>query len=380
MPQLLALLRKRQDEMVRLLGRFVRQESPSDDKAAVDAFGKVVAAEWQRRGARVSWIRQAKRGDHLRVEWPAKTAGLQRGQLLVLGHLDTVYRVGTLRQMPFRVARGRAFGPGAFDMKGGLVIALLAADALAAAGLELRHRVVFLWTSDEEIGSGTSRALIEREARRSVAALVLEPANGLDGRLKTRRKGIGTAELLVTGRAAHAGVDPEKGINAIHELARQIERLAHLNQPWRGITVTPTVIEGGTRDNVIPANARAMLDLRAATVADMREIERKLRALRPILPGAKIQVRGGFTRPPLEHGASIKLFRKAFQLARGMELSLDESSTGGGSDGNFTAAIGVPTLDGLGAVGDGAHSLRENVLVRALPERAALLAGLLATL
>ena len=366
--------------MVRLLGRLVRQESPSDNKAAVDAFGKLVAAEWQRRGARTSWIRQANRGNHLRVEWPAKTTGLQRGQLLVLGHLDTVYRVGTLRQMPFRVARGRAFGPGTFDMKGGLVIALFAADALAAAGLAPRRRVVFLWTSDEEIGSGTSRALIEREAHRSAAALVLEPANGLDGRLKTRRKGIGTAELLVTGRAAHAGVDPEKGINAIHELARQIERLARLNQPRRGITVTPTVIEGGTRDNVIPANARAMLDLRAATVADMREIERKLRALRPILPGAKIEVRGGFTRPPLEHRASVKLFREAFQLARGMGLSLEESSTGGGSDGNFTAAIGVPTLDGLGAVGDGAHSLRENVLVRALPERAALLAGLLATL
>lgn len=380
MPQLLALLRKRQDEMVRLLGRFVRQESPSDDKAAVDAFGKLVAAEWQRRGARMSWIRQANRGNHLRAEWPAKTTELQRGQLLVLGHLDTVYQVGTLRQMPFRVARGRAFGPGAFDMKGGLVIALFAADALATAGLAPRRRVVFLWTSDEEIGSGTSRALIEREARRSVAALVLEPANGLDGRLKTRRKGIGTAELLVTGRAAHAGVDPEKGINAIHELARQIERLAHLNQPWRGITVTPTVIEGGTRDNVIPASARAMLDLRAGTVADMREIERKLRALRPILPGAKIEVRGGFTRPPLEHRASVGLFREAFQLARDMGLSLEESSTGGGSDGNFTAAIGAPTLDGLGAVGDGAHSLRENVLVRALPERAALLACLLATL
>src|SRR5277367_3013428 len=172
MRPLLALLRKREHEMVRLLGRFVRQESPSDDKAAVDAFGDLVAVEWRKRGARIRSIREAKRGNHLRVEWPARSAGVQRGQLLVLGHLDTVHGMGTLRQMPFRVARGRAFGPGTFDMKGGLVIALFAADALAAAGRLPRRRVVFLFTSDEEIGSETSRALIEREARRSVAALV----------------------------------------------------------------------------------------------------------------------------------------------------------------------------------------------------------------
>ena len=366
--------------MVRLLGRFVRQESPSDDKGAVDAFGKLVAAEWQKRGARTRWIRQAKRGNHLRVEWPAKTAGGQSGQLLVLGHLDTVYGLGTLKQMPFRVTRGRAFGPGAFDMKGGLVIALFAADALAAARQLPRRRVVFLWTSDEEIGSETSRALIECEARRSVAALVLEPASGLDGRLKTRRKGVGTAELLVTGCAAHAGLDPETGVNAIHELALQIERLERLNQPRRGITVNPTMIDGGTRSNVIPASARVVVDLRAGTRAQMRQIERRLRTLRPILPGAKIEVRGGFSRPPLEHPASAKLFRNALRLAEGMGLTIEESSVGGGSDGNFTAAIGVPTLDGLGAVGEGAHSVHENVIVRAIPERAALLAGLLATL
>jgi glutamate carboxypeptidase len=185
--------------------------------------------------------------------------------------------------------------------------------------------------------------------------------------------------MLRTG-AAHAGLDPEKGVNAIHELARQIERLTRLNQPRRGITVNPTMIDGGTRSNVIPASARVVVDLRAETVADMRQIERRLRALRPILPGAKIEVRGGFSRPPLEHRASAKLFRDALQLAQSMGLPLEESSAGGGSDGNFTAAIGVPTLDGLGAVGEGAHSVHENVLVRALPERAALLAGLLATL
>jgi glutamate carboxypeptidase len=380
MPRLLAALRKREDEMVRLLGRFVKRESPSDVKSAVDDFGKLVAAEWQRRGARLTRIRQAKRGNHLRLEWPGRTPAPRRGQLLVLGHLDTVYEVGALRQMPFRVARGRASGPGTFDMKGGLVIALFAADALAAASWLPKRRVVFLWTSDEEIGSKTSRALIEREARRSAAVLVLEPASGLDGRLKTRRKGIGTAELLVTGRATHAGLDPEKGINAIREAALQIDKLERLNQPGRGINVNSTVIAGGTRENVIPANARVVVDLRAETVADMREVESHLHALRPVLRGAKIEVRGGFSRPPLEHEASAKLFREARHLAESMGLPLEEASAGGGSDGNFTAAIGVPTLDGLGAVGEGAHSQDENIVVRALPERAALLAGLLATL
>lgn len=187
-------------------------------------------------------------------------------------------------------------------------------------------------------------------------------------------------ELVVTGRAAHAGLDPEKGINAVHELARQIERLTRLNQPQRGILVNPTMIDGGSRSNVIPASARVVVDVRAESVADMQRLERRIRGLRPILPGAKIEIRGGFSRPPLEHEASAELFRRARRLAQSMGLSLNEASAGGGSDGNFTAALGVPTLDGLGAVGEGAHSVKENVLIRALPERAALLAGLLATI
>ena len=282
--------------------------------------------------------------------------------------------------MPYRVARGRAFGPGIFDMKGGLVIALFAMDALARAGWQPRRQVVFLWTSDEETGSATSRALIEREARRSSAVLVLEPASGLDGRVKTQRKAVGTAELTVTGRAAHAGINPEEGVNAIHELALQIGRIARLNNAQRGITVSPTVVEGGTRSNVIPATARAILDLRARRASDMRALERRLHALRPILPGAQLAVRGGFSRPPLERRNSAALFARARELAKAMGLALDEASTGGGSDGSFTAALGVPTLDGLGAVGEGAHGANENVLVDALPERAALLASLLATL
>jgi glutamate carboxypeptidase len=377
---LLAGLRARQAEMVRLLEKFVRAESPTDAKSQVDRFARVVAAEWRRRGAGVAVLRQRDAGNHLRIVWPASRAPQRRGQILVLGHMDTVYAQGTLCTMPWRVSRGRAFGPGAFDMKGGLVIALFAADALRTAALRPSRRIVFLWTSDEETGSATSRAIIEREARRSQAVLVLEPAGGPDGRLKTRRKGIGTAELIVTGRATHAGLDPQGGINAVHELALQIARIAKFNDPRCGTTISPTQIEGGTRSNVIPADARLVLDLRAASLADMRKLEQRLRALRPILPGAKLEVRGGFSRPPLERSASAALFARARESARALGLSIGEIAAGGGSDGNFTAALGVPTLDGLGAVGDAPHSPNEHVIVSALPERAALLALLLAAL
>jgi glutamate carboxypeptidase len=364
--------------MVRMLGRFVRGESPSTSKSAVDRFGAMVATEWAGRAARVELLRQRDAGNHLRVTW----AGPKKAQrpILVLGHLDTVYPLGTLAGMPFHVSRGRAFGPGIFDMKGGLVLALFAADALARANCMPKRPIVFLWTSDEETGSATSRAVIEREARRSAAVLVLEPASGRDGRLKTQRKGVGNAELLITGRAAHAGLNPQDGINAVQEMALQIARLARIHQPRRGITVSPTIAEGGTRANVIPDKARLVVDLRAPRAADMREVERQLRALRPILPGAKLVVRGGFSRPPMERRISAALFAHAQQVAKDMGFRLRETSSGGGSDGSFTAALGVPTLDGLGAVGQGAHSRDEHVIVRDLPERAALLAALLATL
>ncbi len=396
--------------MVRLLGRFVRCESPSYDKAAVDRFGAIVASEWRRRGAAVKILEQRKRGDHLRVEivletgrvnaendgrsvgsGGARKAKRDDGQILVLGHLDTVYPLGTIAKMPFRVAGGKAWGPGTFDMKGGLVLALAAVDALretgamrgagAASGPGLRKRIVFLWTSDEEIGSETSRRVIESEARRSDAVLVLEPSLGRDGRLKTQRKGVGGAEVIVTGRSAHAGIEPEKGVNAVHELALQIARLMKMNDPRRGITVQATVIEGGTTSNVVPAHARALVDIRFARLADARGIERELRSLRPILKRARVEVRMGELRPPLERTAGVRgLFRHAHRLMREIGVSLGEAATGGGSDGNFTGALGVPTLDGLGAVGDGAHSVREHVVIRELPVRAALIAGLLASL
>jgi glutamate carboxypeptidase len=372
-------LKHRESAMVSLLGQFVRAESPSYDKAAVDQFGRMVAAEWKRRGARVSVLRQRERGNHIRAEWYPRE-GRANGQILVLGHLDTVYEAGTIARMAFRVSRGRAWGPGTFDMKGGLVIALFAADALAAVGCPPEKRVVFLWTSDEEIGSETSRRIIEREARQSDAVLVLEPASGLDGRVKTGRKGVGAFEIIVSGRAAHAGLNPEDGVNAIEEIARQTARIGRWNRPRRGITVNAGVIEGGTRTNVIPERARMLVDARASRVADMRALEGKFRALRPILRGAKLQIRGGFNRPPMERKASGALFALARSLATGAGITLRDAYVGGGSDGNFTAALGVPTLDGLGAVGEGAHSPGENVVMGKLPERAALLAGLLAAI
>src|SRR6266853_842289 len=379
MRSLINWLAPREEAMTRLLSRFVRAESPSFDKAAVDRFGLIVAAEWKRRGASVKLLHQRERGNHDRAELrPPKNRS--RGQILILGHLDTVYPAGTIAQTPFRVSRGRAWGPGTFDMKGGLVIALYSMDALAAVGCLPEKRIVFLWTSDEEIGSESSRAAIEREAKRSDAVLVLEPAAGLDGRVKTGRKGVGEIELIVTGRAAHAGLNPEDGVNAIEEMAHQIARISRWNQPRRGITVNAGVIEGGTRTNVIPERARALVDLRASRVEDMRALERKFRALRPILSGAKLEIRGGFNRPPMERKMSAALYAKARALSKEMGLTLGEAFVGGGSDGNFTAALGVPTLDGLGAVGENAHSPRENIVIRALPERAGLLAGLIATL
>jgi len=379
MRSLLDWLRPRERAMMRLLGQFMRAESPSFDKAAVDRFGRIVATEWKKRGAGVTLLRQRERGDHVRAEWRPRV-NRTADQILVLGHLDTVYEIGTITRMPFRVSRGRAWGPGTFDMKAGLVIALSAMDALAAVGCLPEKRIVFLWTSDEEIGSESSRAAIEREAKRSDAVLVLEPAAGLDGRVKTGRKGVGEIELIVTGRAAHAGLNPGDGVNAIEEMAHQIARISRWNQPRRGITVNAGVIEGGTRTNVIPERARALVDLRASRVEDMRALERKFRALRPILPGAKLEIRGGFNRPPMERKMSAALYAKACALSKEMGMTLGEAFVGGGSDGNFTAALGVPTLDGLGAVGEGAHSPSENVVIHAQPERAALLAGLIATL
>ncbi len=376
--EFLRLLKPCLPDMLATLRRFVIAESPSLEKAAADRCCGLIAEEWRKRGARVERVTQKHRGDHLRITY-SQNKSRPAGQLLVLGHYDTVYSTGTLRKMPFRLSSGRAYGPGAFDMKAGIVQALFALQALQQNNVIRRKRIVFLWTSDEEIGSESSRKLLESEARRSDAVFVLEPSFGPRGLLKTARKGVGEAELIVHGRASHAGLAPEEGINAIHELAQQLARIQKWNDLRRGVTINAGTVEGGTRTNVIPECARAVLDLRALHVSDTRRLERRLHSLRPVHQGARIEVTGGFNRAPLERKMSATLFARADSLAAQMGLSLGECTAGGGSDGNFTAAIGIPTLDGLGAVGDGAHSSHEHVLINTMPARAALLASLLAS-
>jgi len=373
---LLKWLTKQLPSMIRTLESFVRTESPSTEKAAADACARLIAAEWHKRDVQVELVEQKHRGSHLRITWaPGKTK--PQSQLLVLGHYDTVYASGTLAKMPFRRAAGRVFGPGVFDMKAGIVQALFALDAIQDRSAPLTKKIVFLWTSDEEIGSESSRRLLETEAKRSDAVFVLEPALGPEGLLKTARKGVGEAEIIVHGRASHAGLAPEKGVNAIHELALQMVRVNEWNDLRRGISVNAGLVAGGTRPNVIPDCARTVLDLRALRIDDMRSIDKGLRALRPILPGAKLEVRGGFNRPPLERKYSADLFKRASSLAKQIGFTIGEGTAGGGSDGSLTAALGIPTLDGLGAVGDGAHSSGEYVVARTMPQRAALLATLL---
>jgi glutamate carboxypeptidase len=365
--------------MLRLLGKFVRAESPSLDKSAVDDFGRMVAAEWRARGARVTTLRQKHRGDHLLVNFPRANAR-PSGRILLLGHMDTVYDKGSLARMPFRIAQGRAWGPGTFDMKGGLVLALAAIDALKHLGIHPRNEIACLWTTDEEIGSESSRRFIEREARHCDAVLVLEPAGEPRGALKTSRKGVGEIELRVTGRAAHSGLKPEEGINAVHEMALQIVRISKFNQPRRGVGVHVNIAGGGTRTNVIAAEAHALVDVRVTRSSDIHALEQKFHALKPILSGAKLEISGGVSRPPMERKMSTALYQHARHLAADLGIALEETASGGGSDGNLTAAIGVPTLDGLGAIGSGAHSLRENIIVREFAPRAAIIASLLTTL
>jgi glutamate carboxypeptidase len=376
--ELLRLLKPQLPRMLEALRRFVVAESPSLEKAAADRCCGIIAKEWKGQGTRVERIAQKHRGDILRITH-APDKSRASGQLLVLGHYDTVYSSGTLQKMPYRVSAGKAYGPGSFDMKAGIVQALFALQALQQSKTPLGKRLVFLWTSDEEIGSEAGRKFFEAEARRSDAVFVLEPSFGPRGLLKTARKGVGEAELIVHGRSSHAGLAPQEGINAIHELARQLTRIEKWNDHRLGVTINAGIIEGGTRTNVIPERARVVLDLRALRVSDMRSLEHRLRDLRPFERGARLEVTGGFDRPPLERKMSATLFARAQLFAKQMNLSLDECTVGGGSDGNFTAALGIPTLDGLGAVGDGAHSSHEHVLINTMPARAALLAALLAT-
>lgn len=370
-------LERRRNELVRRLERYVRAESPSTDKPALDRFARMLAADCRRAGARVELLTAKSAGDHV----VARFEGVGNAKpILLLGHYDTVYPAGTLGRMPFRVSGKWVMGPGALDMKSGLAMALGAIGALRAARVRLPGPVVCLFTSDEEVGSGTSRGHIERLARKARAVLVLEPAAGRAGKLKTGRKGVGEIELIVHGKSSHAGLNPEQGINAIHELALQIERIRGFNDPARGTTVNVDVVEGGTRSNVIAERAKASIDLRVSRMKDAAALEKRFRALRPVLRGAQLEIHGGINRPPMERSAGVAaLFRQAQAVGRALGMRLAEAVVGGGSDGNFTAALGVPTLDGLGAVGEGAHSPGEKVELKSLGERAAVLALLVAT-
>ena len=362
--------------LLETIGALVRIESPSDDKAAVDRCGAELAARLAAGGARVERLAQSTRGDHLRA-----TIGDSGPQVMLLGHFDTVWPIGAIERMPLRQDQGRLYGPGVFDMKAGIAVAMLAVRALREiASTTAMPRVVMLWTTDEEVGSGTSRAIIEDEARRSQAVLVLEPSLP-GGAAKTSRKGCGDFELTVHGVAAHAGIDPGKGANAIHELALQIGAIHRLQDLERGISVNVGLVSGGSRTNVVPERARASIDVRARSMKDAAQVEESLRGLRAQTPGTRLELEGGFSRPPLERNEHVRrLFQTARNVARELGVDLNEGGTGGGSDGNFTAALGVPTLDGLGPRGDGAHAMHEHVEVDDLPWRAAFLARFLTTL
>ena len=364
----LAALRQRTPQLLEQLESLVAVESPSTDLAATaqgaDAADTLVK---ELLGTPCERLESAGRV-HLRWSGGGDT------RVVLVMHVDTVWPLGTTARWPFDVTEDRASGPGAFDMKAGLVQGLQALSLLPdLTGVRV------LITTDEEIGSPSSRALIEETARGATAALVLEPSAA--GALKSARKGVSMYELVVTGRAAHAGLEPEKGINAGLELAHQLLALEAIADVGAGTTVTPTVLAAGTTTNTVPARASAAVDVRAVTEAEQDRVDAMLRGLRPVLPGAAVEVLGGPNRPPLQPSSSAELLVRARGLAAELGLPpLLDVRVGGGSDGNFTAGVGVPTLDGLGAVGDGAHAEGEYVVVSAMPERAAIVSALVAGL
>lgn len=372
----LAYFRKQQNQVVDTIQQLVEIESPSDVKAAVDRLGTVLASRFGELGGKVKVHRAEKFGNHLEVRFGSRGRGSK--PVLLLGHMDTVYPIGTISKMPFRVAKGRVWGPGVLDMKGGIALMLHVIEAMLGWTGKLSRPITIFLVSDEEVGSESSRAITEKLAKESDGVFVLEPAHGLNGAVKTSRKGVGDYQLKVTGTAAHAGLDFDKGQSAVLELAHQIVKISKLVGAKRGITVNVGKIRGGTRVNVVPAEASASIDVRIARRQDGAEIEKRLRALKPQNPKCKLSLSGGINRPPMERTAGVAaLYEQASNVARNLGWKLDEAAVGGGSDGNFTAALGVPTLDGLGVVGEGAHAEHESILISDLPRRAALLAGLI---
>jgi len=376
MRALLAGARRKERSLLDLTRKLVRAESPSDTKSAVDACAALAAAHLKQLGGRIKIHRQPHHGNALEARFgPRRSAGASASPILLLGHLDTVWPLGTLQSMPCRVREGRLWGPGTLDMKTGVAMAATAIELLVEADL-LRREIILLLNGDEEIGSPVSRPITENVARQCSAVYVLEPAQGLA--YKTARKGIGDWHIQVQGVAAHAGVDFEKGANALRELARAIETVSGWTDLKRGLTVSVGVAAGGSKSNVVPAHAQADIDVRIPRLAEGPRIERRFAALRPADPRCTLIVTGGINRPPMERSrGTLRLFRKAHLLASELGFELNEASSGGGSDGNFTAALGIPTLDGMGAVGEGAHARHESVFIEHLAPRTALLAAML---
>jgi glutamate carboxypeptidase len=357
---------------------WVEHESPSGDEARANLLAAKLEAELTAAGAVVESIPAPGWGQHLLARIDGADPELE--PVLVLGHLDTVHPVGTLASQPFRIVGGRVEGPGVYDMKAGLAILTEALLLLREAGMPPRRPVLVLITCDEEVGSGTSRELIEETARGAALTLVLEPPLK-GGSAKTARKGVATYTLRVKGRAAHAGVEPENGISAIRELAGQIVAIDALADPALGTTINFGLITGGTAGNVVPAEASVEIDLRFFKMEEGARVDAALHELKPILPGAELFVTGGVNRPPLERTEGVvALYRTARALAAEIGLDIGEGATGGGSDGSFTAAIGIPTLDGLGVDGGGAHSSDEHILLADLAPRVTLIRRLLETL
>jgi glutamate carboxypeptidase len=365
----------RKDAITETIRQLVEIESPSDNKAAVDQLGALLAGRFEKIGGHAKFHRAQHFGDHLQVDF----AGGKGKPVLLLGHIDTVYPMGTLATMPCRVADGRLWGPGVLDMKSGIALILHAIEGLRAWHNEsLLRPVTVLLVSDEEVGSDSSRPITESLARRSAAVLVLEPSYGTKGALKTARKGVGEYHIKITGKAAHSGLDFDKGESAIVELARQITALSKLVDLKRGLTLNVGLVSGGTRTNVIPAQATAAVDVRVARMKDAAVIDRQLKALKPFNRKCKLEITGGINRLPMERSAGVAgLYKKAFEIAKELNWKLEEASVGGGSDGNFTASLGIPTLDGLGGVGEGAHAKHESIIISELPRRAMLLAELI---
>ncbi len=377
MDPLLSFAQSKQDEIVAFLREMVECESPSDDPAAVDRFMDLFASRVADI-AKVKTFAGGRFGRTLRCEFqlPGKK---KSGQILALGHGDTVWPVGTLKSMPFRQADGRLWGPGVLDMKAGLAFFVYAMRGLRELDLAVRDKVLLQIVPDEEVGSEVSRPLTEDIARKSRFVMVLEPGTGLAGKLKTARKGVGDYTVTVRGVASHAGVDFTAGASAIVEIARQIERIATFTDLERGLTVNPGVISGGSRSNVVAELASVEVDIRIARLRDQARLEKLFQSLKPVDKRCTIDVTGGLNRPPMERTKAIAgLFRHARKLAHEMGVEIEESSTGGGSDGNFTAGAGIPTLDGLGGVGEGAHASHESILVDRIADRTALMAKLVA--